>query len=161
WDNVSNLPANQRVYDMGTGGVTASCAGIVNCAPPARGASWGAPIAAGKTLYNNYNNMFTTGHVYDEAITASGGNDRTQFYVSGAYNLNRGMLIGPNDSYARTALRFNGAHQVNSDLRILANVAFSASNGAYLESSNSVSSLLLGAWRTPATFNNEQYLAPN
>ena len=161
WDNVSNLPANQTVYNLGSDGATFSCAGVVNCSPPGRGASWGAVIPAGTPEYNNYNNMFTTGHVYDEAITASGGNDRTTFYVSGAYNLNRGMLTGPNDSYGRTALRFNGAQQVNSDLRLSANIAFSASNGAYLESSNSTSSLLLGAWRTPATFNNAQYLAPN
>ena len=161
WDNVSNLPANQTAYNLGTGGSTFSCAGIINCAPPARGSSWGAKIPAGTPIYNDFNNMFTTGHDYDDAITASGGNDRTQFYVSGAYNFNRGMMTGPNNSYGRTALRFNGAHQVSSDLRVATNIAFSASNGDFLESSNSVSSLLLGAWRTPATFNNAQYLAPN
>lgn len=160
WDNVSNLPSLQSTYDMGTGGSTFSCAGIVNCSPPGRGASWGAKIAPGTPLFNNENNMFVTGHVYDEAITASGGNDRTTFYVSGGYNYNRGMIVGPNNSYGRTSLRFNGTHQVNSDLRIGANVAFAASNGAYLESSNSVSGLLLGAWRTPATFNNAVYLDP-
>jgi TonB-linked SusC/RagA family outer membrane protein len=161
WDNVSNLPAHQTVWDLGTGGTTFSCAGITNCSPPARGSSWGAKIPAGAHIFDNYNNMFTTGHVYDEALTASGGNDRTTFYVSGAYNFNRGMLTGPNNSYGRTSLRFNGTHQLNSDVRIGANIAFAASNGDYLESSNSVSSLLLGAWRTPSTFNNAQYLAPN
>jgi TonB-linked SusC/RagA family outer membrane protein len=160
-DNVSNLPANQNIYNLGTGGTTFSCAGIENCAPPARGSSWGALIPAGTPTYNNYNNMFTTGHVYDDAITASGGNDHTTFYLSGAYNYNRGMLIGPNDSYGRTSLRFNGTQQITSDLRLGANIAFAASNGDYLESSNSTSSLLLGAWRTPTTINNADYLAAN
>jgi TonB-linked SusC/RagA family outer membrane protein len=160
-DNVSNLPAHQTAYNLGTDGATFSCAGIIDCAPPGRGASWGALIPAGTPTYDNFNNMFTNGHVYDEALTASGGNDRTTFYASGAYNYNRGMIIGPNDAYGRTSLRFNGTHQVNSDLHLGANVAFSASDGNYVESSNSVSSLLLGAWRTPATFNNADYLAAN
>src|SRR5579862_9063787 len=164
WDNVSNLPSLQSTYGMGTGGNPYSCNSptvVVNCSPPGRGASWGALIPSGTPIFNNENNMFVTGHVYDEALTASGGNDRTTFYVSGAYNYNRGMIVGPNNSYGRTSLRFNGTHQVNSDLRLGANIAFAASNGAYLESSNSTSSLLLGAWRTPATFNNAAYLAPN
>jgi TonB-linked SusC/RagA family outer membrane protein len=160
FDNVSNLPYLQRYYAMGTHGVTASCVGISNCAPPARGASWGAVIPAGTPVFNHAGEMFTTGHVYDDAITASGGNDRTTFYLSGAYDYNRGMVIGPNNSYARTSLRFNGTHQVSSDLKLGANVAFAASNGAYVESSNSVSGLLLGAWRTPPTFNNLPYLDP-
>jgi TonB-linked SusC/RagA family outer membrane protein len=159
-DNVTNLPYLQRTYAMGTHGVTASCAGVPNCSPPARGASWGALIPAGTPVFNHAGEMFATGHMYDNAITASGGNDRTTFYLSGAYDYNRGMIIGPNNSYGRTSLRFNGAHQVNSDLKLGANVAFAASNGAYVESSNSVSGLLLGAWRTPATFNNLPYLDP-
>src|SRR5581483_7680009 len=44
--------------------------------------------------------------------------------------------------------------------RMSANAAFSASNGAYVESSNDVSGLLLGDWRTPATFNNLPILDP-
>ncbi len=160
WDNVSNLPFLQQTYAMGSGGVSSSCTGIPNCSPPARGASWGAVIPAGTPTFDHAGEIFTTGHVYDNAITASGGNDKTTFYLSGAYNYNRGMIIGPNNSYGRTSLRFNGTQQIAPDLRIGANVAFAASNGAYVESSNSTSSLLLGDWRTPPNFNNLPYLDP-
>jgi len=160
WDHVSNLPYLQTEFGMGGGGKLFSCGSTPNCSPPGRGASWGGIIPAGTPIYDHADEMFTTGHVIDEALTASGGNDKTTFFLSGAYNLNRGMIVGPNNSYGRTSLRFNGSHQMAPDLRVSADLAFAASNGAMLNSSNNVSSLLLGAWRSPSNFSNLPFLDP-
>jgi len=160
FDNVSDLPYLQTTYGMGTGGKLFSCGTTANCSPPNRGASWGGVLPAGTPTYDHTNEMFNTGHVYDDAITASGGNDKTTFFLSGAYNYNRGMIVGPNNSYGRTSLRFNGSHQMATDLRLSVDLAFSTSNGAYITSSNNVSSLLLGAWRTPPEFDNLPFLDP-
>lgn len=58
-------------------------------------------------------------------LTISGGNDRTQFYASGGYFKQEGAII--NSSYDRYNLRTNIGHQINSKLRIDANVALSSS----------------------------------
>jgi TonB-linked SusC/RagA family outer membrane protein len=158
FDNASHLPYLQRRYANGSHGVTFSCAGVINCHAPS--GSWGDTLATGTPTYDHANDIFTTGHVYDNALTASGGNEKTTFYLSGAYSYNRGIITGPNNSYGRTSLRFNGSHQVTPDLRLGTNAEFAQSNGNYVASRNNVSSLLLGDWRSPPEWNNKPCLNP-
>jgi TonB-linked SusC/RagA family outer membrane protein len=157
-DNASHLPYLQRTYADGSGGVTFSCAGVTNCHAPS--GSWGDTLPTGTPTYNHANDIFTTGHLYDNSLTASGGNERTTFYLSGAYSYNRGIITGTNNSYGRTSLRFNGSHQATPDLRLGTNAAVSLSNGNYVASRNDVSSLLLGDWRSPPEFNNKPCINP-
>ena len=58
-------------------------------------------------------------------LTVSGGNNRTQFYASAGYYKQEGAII--NSSYDRYNLRTNLSHQINSRLRVDANVALSSS----------------------------------
>lgn len=59
-------------------------------------------------------------------ITISGGNDRTQFYISGGYYDQDGLIR--NTNYHRYNLRSNLTHQLNKRISISSNIALSYSN---------------------------------
>jgi TonB-linked SusC/RagA family outer membrane protein len=164
WDHVSNTPYLQRQYGLGTGGVTdnsciSSPSSPPNCFVAVTG-SWGAALPAGTPTYDHATEMFTTGHVFDNTLGISGGNERTSFYLAGGYTFNRGMIVGNNNNYARTTLRLNGAQQATSRLRFGANFDYTGENGAFVQSRNNISGLVLGAWRTPPEFNNLPFIDP-
>jgi TonB-linked SusC/RagA family outer membrane protein len=157
----TQLPDFQRKYGLGTGGVAPSCVagGEINCAVgfPEAG-SWGPLLAPGTPTFDHSNEMFQDGYQTDNTLTISGGNERTTFYLSGGYNYDRGIVVGPNNHYRRIAVRFNGSHRIIDNLRVGANVSYSDGRGGFLVSRNSTEGLLLGAWRTPPDFNNQPYL---
>ena len=167
-DNHTQLPDLQREYDLGSLGVLPACVPGPNSPEPdptnlncaAGGASYGPAIPAGATTYDHASDIFGTGYTTDNVLTVSGGNDRTTFFLSGAYNYNRGIIVGPNSDYKRISFRFNGSHRVTDNLKVGGNVSYVDGSGGFVESRNSTSGLLLGSWRTTPTFNNLPYLDP-
>ena len=93
--------------------------------------------------------MFQTGHTLDNALTISGGNDRTTFFLSGGATNQRGSITGDNDKFDRVSVRFNGSHKVFDNFKVAANVAYINGTGGFITSRNSTDGLLLGAWRSP------------
>jgi TonB-linked SusC/RagA family outer membrane protein len=162
-DQVSNLPEFQRKYGLGTGGAPPTCVsgGAANCRVPfGEAGSWGPLLAPGTPTFNHADEMFQDGYQADNELTVSGGSERTTFFLSGAYNNDRGTIVGDNNSYRRISLRFNGAHRVFENLRVGANIAYVDGAGGSVVSRNSTDGLLLGAWRSPPNFNNKPYLDP-
>jgi outer membrane receptor protein involved in Fe transport len=121
--------------------------------------SWGPRLGQGATAYDNRDNIFQTGLVSDNTISASGGTERTTFFLSAGLLDQRGIVVGPNNEFERYSVRFNGGHQVFNTLRVGVNANYVTSQGAFVQSRNNVGGLLLGAWRTPVDFNNEEYLS--
>jgi TonB-linked SusC/RagA family outer membrane protein len=162
-DQHTQLPEFQTKYGLGTGGITPACVpgGAINCSVSfAEAGSWGPALAAETPVYDHSSEMFQNGYTTDNTLTISGGNERTTFYLSGGYNYDRGIVVGPNNHFRRIAVRFNGSQRIFDNLRVGANVSYTASNGGFLVTRNSTEGLLLGAWRTPPEFNNENYLDP-
>lgn len=155
WDNVTNLPDLQRQFGQGSGGVTAVCT-KKDCR--LTGSSFGAPIPAGTTTYNNAGNLFERGRVSDNTLTISGGTDRTRYFLSGGSSNNNGIIVGGNDYYRRQTVRLNASQQVFTGLNVGANISYADVRGSFIQKGSNLSGLLLGAWRTPPTFNNFQYL---
>ncbi|HEY0777406.1 MAG TPA: TonB-dependent receptor plug domain-containing protein, partial [Gemmatirosa sp.] len=170
FDGVSRTPDLQREFtlgNLGSDGVTpvgvtcksSTAANLQNCAVGfGNAASWGPAIAAGTPTYDHASEMFTTGHQYDNTLSVSGGGDRASFYGSGGALDQRGIITGPNNYLRRYTGRVNGTLNASSRLTVGGNFSIIQTNTGFVQSRNSVSSLLLGAWRTPADFNNEQYL---
>lgn len=74
-----------------------------------------AGIAAGRNT--NYQDLILRdGFIQNQSIGVQGGNDRTQFYVSGNYFLDKGVTRGLD--YARYSVRTNIDHEINSRLKI-------------------------------------------
>jgi TonB-linked SusC/RagA family outer membrane protein len=162
-DHHGQLPEFQTKYGLGSGGVTPACVpgGEVGCFVGFGSAvSWGPDLTNGTPTFNHSDEMFQNGYTSDNNLTISGGNDRTTFFLSGGYNYDRGIIVGPNNKYRRVSVRFNGSHRVFDNLKIGANVSYVDGDGGFVVSRNSTDGLLLGAWRTPPNFNNQPYLDP-
>ena len=163
-DQHGRLPDFQTKYGLGTGGVTPACVpgAAINCRVGfAAAGSWGPNLAGtGTPIFDHSAEMFQNGYTTDNNLTISGGNDRTTFFLSGGYNYDRGIVVGPNSKYQRISVRFNGSHRVFDNLKVGANVAYVAGDGGFVVSRNSTDGLLLGAWRTPIDYDNRQYLDP-
>jgi TonB-linked SusC/RagA family outer membrane protein len=161
-DQHGRLPDFQNKYGLGTGGVTPACVpgGVENCRVGfAEAGSWGPSLlGTGTPIFDHSAEMFQDGYTTDNNLTISGGNDRTTFFLSGGYNRDRGIVVGPNNKYERISVRFNGSHRVFDNLKVGANVSYVAGDGGFVVSRNSTDGLLLGAWRTPIDFNNQPFL---
>jgi TonB-linked SusC/RagA family outer membrane protein len=162
-DRAGRLPEFQRKYGLGTGGVSPACepGGVINCRVGfAQAGSWGPALAPGTPTFDHSDEMFQDGYQTDNYLTVSGGNERTTFFLSGGYNYNRGIVIGPNSKYRRISVRFNGSHRIFDNLTVAANISYADGHGGTVVTRNSTDGLLLGAWRTPPEFDNKPYLDP-
>jgi len=167
----TQLPALQQEFGLGTGGVSPSCVPGPNSPAPdpthlncrvgfGSAGSWGPAVAAGTPTYDHASDIFQSGYTTDDNLSVSGGSDRTEYFLSGGYNYNRGIVVGDNNHYRRISVRANGSQRIADNLKIGANIAYSSGSGGFVQSRNSTAGLLLGSWRTTPTFNNLPYLDP-
>src|SRR5207302_2871039 len=131
-------------YAQGSDGTTADTlpladsAGVLvhgSCDSPANSVcrrSWGAQLPAGYPVYDHARELYETGHVVENAMTISGGNDRTTFYLSGENLDNNGMFIGNKDRFNRTTVRMKGTHRPMDQLKITANLAYADTRGNFV-----------------------------
>jgi TonB-linked SusC/RagA family outer membrane protein len=129
-----------------------------DCAAPSR-LSWG-PAVTGPT-YDHGSEIYDTGLTSDNAISVSGGNQRTTFYLAGGLTDQLGVMKGPNNRYDRTTVRLTATHQLTNTLTFGGNFSYFNTDGKYVQKGSNTSGLLLGALRTPPDFNNQPFLDPN
>lgn len=154
-DHVNRLPSLQRSFAQGTRGVTATCT-TLDCSMPST--SWGAAIAAGTPTYNQARAIFDNGSLFDNNLQVSGGNDRTQFFLSGSSSNQNGVIVGNNDNYRRQTFRLNATQRISSQLSASGNISYIDARGSFIQRGSNVSGITLGGWRTPPTFNNNYYI---
>src|SRR6266540_2570046 len=163
FDDVNRFWELQTKYGQGSFGVHADTSLGGSCDDPGAGIcrrSWGPAIPAGAPVYDHARELYTTGHVLENAITVSGGNDRTTFYLSGENLANNGFFLGDNDRYSRTTVRFKGSHRPSDQLRISANLSYADTRGHFTQRGNNVNAVQIPVMRTPPDFNNLPYLDP-
>ncbi|MDE6214832.1 SusC/RagA family TonB-linked outer membrane protein [Bacteroides sp.] len=68
--------------------------------------SWGDHMSAGEKTYDNIGNFFQNGGVWDTNLSVSGGNEKGNFYLSGSFFDQDGVV--PNTGYTKSTFRFNG-----------------------------------------------------
>jgi TonB-linked SusC/RagA family outer membrane protein len=157
WDEVTQGVPLQRRFGQGFDNEPASCSGP-GCRPTST--SFGPELASGTATYDHFNELFDTGFMMDNVLTASGGNERTSFYFSAGRMNHEGIIIGPNNEYTRNTVRLKASHQLFDRLRIGGNVAYVDANGDFVQKGSNISGLMLGALRTPPEFNNFPYIDP-
>jgi hypothetical protein len=108
--------------------------------------------------FNHLDEIFKTGLTADNNLSVSGGNERTTFYVSGGLTAQDGVIKGPNNKYNRATARLKATHELSSRLTVGGNFSYIDTRGNYVQKGSNVSGLLLGALRTPPSYNNENYL---
>ena len=86
--------------------------------------SWGHAIESGQKLYNNIEDFFQNGSVWDNSLSISGGNKNGSFYLSASRYDQTGIV--PTTGFDKTTFRFNGEQKFGR-LTVGANVAYSIS----------------------------------
>jgi TonB-linked SusC/RagA family outer membrane protein len=150
----------QTSYGQGLFGVHADTSLGGGCDTPGTSScarSWGPPIPAGATVFDHSNDIYRVGRSLDNGFTVSGGNDRTTFYLSGDYAYDQGVVVGPNNYYGRTAVRFKGSHRVIDNLKLGADLAFADTRASYIQRGNNTNGIQLGDLRTPPDYSNYPY----
>jgi TonB-linked SusC/RagA family outer membrane protein len=157
-DVVNRVPPLQQTYDQGAAGVTQSWLTNKSRGVILGGASFGAPIAAGTPIFDHSKDMFENGSLMDNVLQASGGNDRTLFFVSGGWSNQNGMVVGSRDFYRRNTFRVNASHRVMDALQASVNVSYIDARGGFVQRGSNTSGITLGGWRSPATYDNNRYI---
>jgi TonB-linked SusC/RagA family outer membrane protein len=122
--------------------------------------SWGPALGSADAVFDHAEEAFKTGHISDNVLSMSGGNDRTTFYLSGNINRNNGIFLGPNNFYDRSTVRLNASHKLAETFNVGGNFSFADTRGHFTQRGNNVNGLLLGLLRTPPNFNNFPHLDP-
>jgi len=148
----------QQQYGQGIDGVASSCIGTAEPNCTADRWSYGPQIATGTPTFNHESELFDTGLTADNNLQISGGNDRTTFFVSGGLVNQNGYFKGPSNKYNRATVRLKGTQQVSPKFTIGGNLSYIDTRGRYVQKGSNVSGVMLGALRSPPTFNNETYL---
>ena len=163
FDNVSHFVPLQTQFGQGRFGIEADTNLGGSCDDPGNSVcrrSWGAPLPAGFPVFDHARELYETGHVAENAMTVSGGNDRTTFYLSGENLDNNGMFIGDHDRFSRTTIRLKGSHRPLDQLKLSANLAYADTRGHFVQRGNNVNAVQIPVLRTPPEFNNLPFLDP-
>ena len=161
FDKVTSGYPLQTTYGQGNNGFLADNGIVPDSDQFSSSHSWGQPLAPGTVTYNHFNEMFETGHVADNNISISGGDDRRTFFLSGGINNNSGFVAGPNDSYKRQTIRLKASQLIGDKFKIGGNLSYIDSRGSYIQRGDNTSGIMLGGLRTPPEWNNRDYFSSN
>ena len=87
--------------------------------------SWGEKLSASDPIYDNIGNFYQNGGIYDTNISVSGGTKNSNFYLSGSYYDQDGII--PTTGYTKSTFRFNGEQRYGI-FTFGANAAYSDAN---------------------------------
>lgn len=138
FENIASLPDYQNDYGAGTlfeyqnsNGSWGQRFGTIDSIN-----AWGDFLNAfpelfpnGKTPYraypNNVKDLFRTGSVFENSVTASGGNDRSAISATASFLSQDGYV--PNSSFKRGNLSVGGMTKLNNGLQVSGNFSYSNS----------------------------------
>ena len=103
----------------------------------------------------NFDAVFQTGKVINNAINISGGTDRSTFFFSLGHLDQEGIIR--ESAYKRTNLRLNNKMIFNDWLSMSTKASYVNSYGNRIQQSSNTSGLLLGLLRTPPDFDIRDY----
>lgn len=166
-DVVSHLPARQKKYAQGQGGVWIG----------GNADSWGPEISSleydGDTSYRwdpkgslvpkgtgngtpaqyyDPYDFFQNGYQLNNRFSISNGTEQGDYYFSMS-NLEQTGII-PNNTYGRTTIRLNGSTKISDKITFGANMAYTNSRAVQIQKGSNVSGIMLGLLRTAASFDN-------
>ena len=149
FDNVTNLQPLQTTYGQGVDGQASTTTSL----------SWGPKLDPGTPIFDHQNEIFQTGHIVNQYLNVSGGNEWTTYYLSAGHTGQSGTIVGKQD-YFRNNVRLKASQRINPDINFTGNIAYSDISSNRIQKGSNVSGVLLGDWRTPPNFNNLPYLDP-
>jgi TonB-linked SusC/RagA family outer membrane protein len=107
-------------------------------------------------LDKNYNSVFRTGHYLNNSLSVSGGDVKSNYFLS-IGDMNQQGVIRNNSNYRRTTFRVNVARQMNKWLKVSNKASYTLTNSDRVRRGASSGGAMLGLLRTPADFDNTDY----
>jgi TonB-linked SusC/RagA family outer membrane protein len=183
FDKVNIKFKTQDIYGQGRGGVWSGAS--------ARSGSFGDKIASrsgaadifnttgqyfvsntGNTIYptrtknstanfnnSNYDAVINDGQSVNNHVGISGGSENTNFYLGLGSNVQQGIVRG--SDYERTSVDFSSESKVGDKLSFKSKFSYSSTNANRIQTGSNLSGLFLGLYRTPADFDNRDYVGTN
>ncbi len=108
-------------------------------------------------LDKNYNSAFRKGHYLNNSLSVSGGDAKSNYFMS-IGDMNQQGTIRNNSNYRRTTFRINASRELNSWLKISNKASYILTNSDRVRRGASSGGVMLGLLRTPADFDNTDYI---
>jgi TonB-linked SusC/RagA family outer membrane protein len=111
-----------------------------------------------RTLFNdqNFDQIFQTGHFWENNISVSGGNDYSTIFAS-LSDMNQQGIIRNNSDYRRTTFRLNAGFRLSDKVKLKVTSSYAKSVTNRIRRGASSSGLHLGLLRTPVDFDQTGY----
>lgn len=109
-----------------------------------------APNGIPAQAYDNKGNFFQTGLTFNNSVSLSGGNDRTNYFFS-LSNLNQQGVI-PNNTFERTTASLSAQSKLTDRLTSSARVQYTRSGGTRIQQGSNTSGVMLALMRMPPNF---------
>jgi TonB-linked SusC/RagA family outer membrane protein len=110
-----------------------------------------------RDVYDHGKDVFRTGYFVDNSLSLSGGNERSNFFVSYA-NLTQEGPVLLNSDYKRNTARINASTALTNKLTASFNGSFSNVRSNRIQQGSNTSGIFLGGLRTPPDYDNSQYI---
>lgn len=108
-------------------------------------------------LDKNYDNVFGRGHYLNTSLSISGGDARSDYFMS-IGDMNQQGIIKNNSNYRRTTFRINASRQFNKWLKASNKASYVLTNSDRVRRGASSGGVMLGLLRTPSDFDNTDYI---
>ncbi len=108
-------------------------------------------------LDKNYDNVFRKGHYLNTSLSISGGDARSNYFMS-IGDMNQQGVIRSNSNYRRTTFRINASRQLNKWLKVSNKASYVLTNSDRVRRGASSGGVMLGLLRTPPDFDNTDYI---
>jgi TonB-linked SusC/RagA family outer membrane protein len=108
-------------------------------------------------LKENYDQIFGKGHYWDNNLSLSSGNAKTNYFFSLGDIKQNGVIRNSSD-YRRTSIRFNATKEMSNWLSITNSFNYSRVGSNRVQRGVNNAGLLIGLLRTPADFDNSGYI---
>jgi len=125
FDDVVRKPPMQEIFGNGNNGrfYFPTADGDNNPHPNTFG-----PLIQGETpVYDQFDQLFQTGHQLQNTLTYSGGSENATYYTSLSNFQQTGVL--PNSDYSRTTVKISGSLQANDKLKLDGSASYINSGG--------------------------------
>jgi TonB-linked SusC/RagA family outer membrane protein len=107
--------------------------------------------------YDHASELFRTPISLDYGATLRGGDEWGDFYLDMSQLTQKGIVLA-NSDFDRTSIRGTATRRFAENLIAKINASYISSKSDRVQQGSNISGLLLGAYRTPADFNNQPYL---
>ncbi len=105
----------------------------------------------------NFDGIFGKGHYWQNAVSLSGGNDNSRFFLS-LENLNQQGIIRDNSDYIRNSVRLNSDHSLGKYIKFSNKAAYINISSDRIQNNSNTAGLYLGLLRTSPDFDNTDYI---